>query len=91
MEEKSDNLGNNSIKSEFSRAWYGSSIEEFHRLSFENILGTLTTNSEFAVEPTQRDAWLEQIIVLNRELVGIAGICSSSLTFRAWVKGLMLW
>ena len=73
MEEKSDNLGNNSIKSEFSRAWYGSSIEEFHRLSFENILGTLTTNSEFAVEPTQRDAWLEQIIVLNRELVGIAG------------------
>ena len=73
MEEESDNLGNKPIKSEFSRAWYGSSIDEFHRCSSEKILGTLTTNSEFAVEPTQRDAWLEQIIVLNKELMGIAG------------------
>ena len=73
MEEESDNLGNKPIKSKFSRAWYGSSIDEFHRCSSEEILGTLTTNSEFAVEPTQRDAWLEQIVVLNKELMGIAG------------------
>jgi hypothetical protein len=73
MEEESDNLGNKPIKSKFSRAWYGSSIDEFHRCSSEEILGTLTTNSEFAVEPTQRDAWLEQIVVLNKELMEIAG------------------
>jgi hypothetical protein len=60
-------------KPELSRAWYGSSIDEFHRCSSDEILGALATNSEFAVEPTQRDAWLEQIVVLNKELRGIAG------------------
>jgi len=73
MEKESDTSENKPIKSGFSRAWFGSSIDEFHRCSSEEILGTLTTNSEFAVEPTQRDAWLEQIIILNKELMGIAG------------------
>ena len=73
MEKESDTSENKPIKSGFSRAWFGSSIDEFHRCSSEEILGTLTTNSEYAVEPTQRDAWLEQIIILNKELMGIAG------------------
>jgi hypothetical protein len=73
MEKESDNSENKPIKAEFSRAWYGSSIDEFHRCSSDEILGALATNSEFAVETTQRDAWLEQIEVLNKALMGIAG------------------
>jgi hypothetical protein len=73
MEKESDNSENKPIKAEFSRAWYGSSIDEFHRCSSDEILGALATNSEFAVEITQRDAWLEQIDVLNKALMGIAG------------------
>lgn len=73
MQKKSDTSENKPIKSGFSRAWYGSSIDEFHRCSSDEILGALATNSEFAVEPTQRDAWLEQIVILRNQLMGIAG------------------
>jgi hypothetical protein len=73
MQKKSDTSENKPIKSGFSRAWYGSSIDEFHRCSSDEILGALATNSEFAVEPTQRDAWLEQIVILSNQLIGIAG------------------
>jgi len=73
MQKKSDTSENKPIKSGFSRAWYGSSIDEFHRCSSDKILGALATNSEFAVEPTQRDAWLEQIVILSNQLMGIAG------------------
>jgi hypothetical protein len=40
------------------RAYYSSTIERFLDASSEEIIGTLTINSGFAVEPTQRDAWL---------------------------------
>ena len=73
IQKKSDTSENKPIKSGFSRAWYGSSIDEFHRCSSDKILGALATNSEFAVEPTQRDAWLEQIVILSNQLMGIAG------------------
>ncbi len=73
MKEKSDTSANKPIKSGFSRAWYGSSIDEFHRCSSDQILGALAANSEFAVEPTQRDAWLEQIVILSNQLMGITG------------------
>ncbi len=73
MEKEQDNLENKPIKSEYSRAWYESSIDEFHRSSSDEILGALVTNSEFAVETTQRDAWLKQIVVLKQALEGFAG------------------
>jgi hypothetical protein len=47
------------------RAYYSSSIEQFLIAPSDEILGTLTRNSGFAVEPAQRDSWLEEIAILK--------------------------
>ena len=56
-----------------SRAWYGASIAEFLRADSDSIVGRLATSSDFSVLPTQRDAWLEQIRLLQIHLVGLTG------------------
>jgi hypothetical protein len=56
-----------------SRAWYGATIEEFLQTSPDEVIGKLGVNSDFAVLPTQRDAWLGQIDVLRRDLEGLVG------------------
>ena len=56
-----------------SRAWYESSIAEFLQTQSEQVIGCLLTNSDFAVLPTQRDAWLAQLSVLRQSLQGISG------------------
>jgi len=56
-----------------SRAWYGASIYEFLQSKPEAVVGTLTTHSEFAVLPTQTEAWLAQIRLLKEHLVGLTG------------------
>ena len=61
------------IDESHSRAWYGASISEFLAASCEAIAGRLATNSDFAILPTQRDAWLAQISLLQCKLVGLAG------------------
>jgi hypothetical protein len=44
------------------RAYYTAPIANFLSASSEVILGTLTTNSDFAVDQSQRDAWLQGAI-----------------------------
>jgi hypothetical protein len=61
------------VPESLARAWYGASIADFLRADSDSILGRLTLNSEFSVDPPQRDAWLEQIRVLQTHLVGLAG------------------
>ena len=56
------------------RAYYDATVEGFLAATPETILGTLTVNSEMAVEPAQRNAWLEQIAILKATLPGLAGI-----------------
>jgi hypothetical protein len=56
-----------------SRAWYNSTIVDFLESNPEQIVGRLTTNSNFSVLPTQRDAWLTQINLLQQSLVALAG------------------
>jgi hypothetical protein len=56
-----------------SRAWYYDAIAVFLGTNPDVILGRLTRNSEFSVDPTQRDAWLVQIRLLQSHLVGLAG------------------
>ncbi|HEY2951050.1 MAG TPA: DNA/RNA helicase domain-containing protein, partial [Verrucomicrobiae bacterium] len=56
-----------------TRAWYGSSIADFLQTEPETILGRLTANSDFALLPTQRDAWLGQLDILRSCLPGLAG------------------
>lgn len=56
-----------------SRAWYGASISEFLQAQPETVVGQLTTHSEFAVLPTQTEAWLAQIFLLKEHLAGLTG------------------
>ena len=56
-----------------SRFWYGASVDNFLTTSPDAILGQLTTNCDFSLIPTQRDAWLAQIELLRGELKGING------------------
>lgn len=55
------------------RAWYGASITEFVASDVDNVLGQLTKNCDFALIPTQRDAWLAQIEILRGQLAGMSG------------------
>lgn len=66
------------------RAWYGASIAEFLAADDASVLGQLTTNCDFALIPTQRDAWLAQIQILRSQLAGISGSVFSSSTFLEW-------
>jgi hypothetical protein len=54
-----------------STAYYSSSIPDFLLQSSSKILGLLANAHRFALEQTQRDAWVSQIMLLKRELAGI--------------------
>jgi hypothetical protein len=56
-----------------NRAYYSHGVDNFLIESLDSILGKLARQSEFAVEQTQRDAWVRQIIDLKRELIGLSG------------------
>lgn len=61
------------VKTTGSRAWYGASIANFLAADAEAVLGQLTANCDFALIPTQRDAWLAQIEILRSQLKDIDG------------------
>jgi hypothetical protein len=56
-----------------SRAWYGAPIPEFLQTQPDTVIGRLARNSDFAFLPTQKDAWLAQISLLQSCLVGLTG------------------
>lgn len=51
-----------------NRAGYSASIESFLDTSADAILGQLVSRSDFAVELTQRDAWLAEVRLLHAVL-----------------------
>jgi hypothetical protein len=55
------------------RFWYGASIADFLSASSDTILGQLSSNCDFSLIPTQRDAWLAQIEFLRSQLRGLSG------------------
>ncbi|TWT69729.1 DUF2075 domain-containing protein [Crateriforma conspicua] len=55
------------------RAYYSDSVANFLTENRNTILGHLVSNSDFAVENTQRDAWTYQIKLLKELLVGLGG------------------
>lgn len=55
------------------REYYSATIAKFRATIPEEILGELVEGSEFAVEQTQRDAWLEEIDILQRVLLNFQG------------------
>jgi len=54
-------------------AYYSARVHDFIGESTEAILGALTQRSVFAVEPSQRDAWIGEIAILKSALAGING------------------
>lgn len=54
-------------------AYYSSPIAEFITKSASEILGEMTSNGNFSLELTQRDAWEEEIVILKDQLNGIVG------------------
>lgn len=56
-----------------SRFWYGAPLAGFLEANPATVLGQLTSNYEFNLVPTQRDAWLAQIELLRAELNGLTG------------------
>jgi hypothetical protein len=55
------------------RFWYGAPISDFLIANRDAVLGGLAKNCQFALVPTQRDAWRIQIEFLQRELRSIEG------------------
>lgn len=51
-----------------ARAYYTASIDAFRADNDDTILGRLAASSSFAIEPTQRDAWLTQITIMRAVL-----------------------
>lgn len=51
-----------------NRAFYSNTLPAFLNSSDEQILGILALNNQFALEQTQRDAWLEEIRILKTVL-----------------------
>jgi hypothetical protein len=55
------------------RAYYSAPVAGILASTPETILGFLVANSQMAVEPPQRDAWLEEIAILKTTLQGLDG------------------
>jgi schlafen family protein len=64
---------NPSLPSSHSRAWYSAQISEFQKAQPDLVLGELAKNTDFALLPTQRDAWIGQIDILQTCLEGLSG------------------
>lgn len=56
-----------------SRAWYGASITEFRSADPDAVFGILAKNPDFDIATTQKEAWLEQIVFLRKNLEGLTG------------------
>ncbi|HLY61503.1 MAG TPA: DUF2075 domain-containing protein [Terriglobia bacterium] len=55
------------------REYYSDSIAAFLNANSTEILGQLATSNDFALEQSQRDAWLEEINILQSVLPGFNG------------------
>lgn len=55
------------------REYYSDSIANFLKTTPDEILGVLSRNNDFSLEQTQRDAWLEEINILQRVLIHYEG------------------
>lgn len=56
-----------------SRAWYTASLDEFFSSEPSAIVGRLSSNPEFDLLGTQREAWTGQIRILREALDGVRG------------------
>ncbi|MFH1251342.1 MAG: hypothetical protein V1715_09635 [bacterium] len=55
------------------RAYYSDSIANFCKATPEEIVGKLAISNDFALEQSQRDAWLEEIRILHTTIPSYQG------------------
>ena len=55
------------------REYYANSIALFIKSDIDEILGKLTRNSDFDLGQNQRDAWIEEINILQKTLASYSG------------------
>lgn len=55
------------------RAWFSASVAGFLQAEPEFIIGSLTIHSDFSVLPNQRDAWLQEVLILKNSLGDLHG------------------
>jgi len=55
------------------REYYSDSLANFLRTTPDEILGNLARNNEFSLEKSQRNAWLEEINILQKALTRFEG------------------
>lgn len=68
-------MGSSDTKASFlqpGRAYYAASLSEFRDQGEDTILSDLAKGSSFAIEPAQRDAWVEQISIMRKTLAGLS-------------------
>jgi len=56
-----------------AREYYSSLIQEFVSSSVEEVLGALADNNQFSLELTQKNAWKEEIVLLQGVLTDYVG------------------
>ena len=56
------------------RQYYSDTIINFLNLSSSEILGNLAKNNDFSLEQNQRNAWLEEIEILKKNLIHYKGM-----------------
>ena len=59
-------------ESTLSRYFYSESIASFLAASDEAIIGAMVKKNDFGLEPTQRDAWVEEIRILKTFLPAVS-------------------
>ncbi len=55
------------------RSYYSASITDFLSTSETEVLGELANANPFALDPTQKSAWVEQVTILKRVLTNRTG------------------
>jgi len=63
-----EKVENENIKVYMRREYYSDTIANFLKTTPNEILGELVKSNDFALEQTQRDAWLEEINILQKTL-----------------------
>jgi hypothetical protein len=61
------------MEGNMKRDYYSDSIINFQNTTPDKILGILARNNDFTLEQTQRDAWLEEITILQKVLTRFEG------------------
>ena len=56
-----------------ARAYYSSSIADFRNSNSDQIIASLVNCNVFSLEQTQRDAWYEEIVILQKSLQNFEG------------------